>query len=164
MQTIEEVDSQINGQIKVVKSWGKYSVWVGGFEQSGNFYVEKIWREKLSEIKRDIKSVLVLGFGCGTVAQIINKKWPKAKITGVEIDPIMVELAKKYFHPKAKIIIGDGRKFVRQKSERFDLILVDSYLGNRQVIMPDLSKIQAKNGIIITNHLKGFKNKLVIQY
>jgi len=30
-------------------------------------------------------------------AKIISEKFPNAKITGIEIDPMMVEIGKKYF-------------------------------------------------------------------
>ena len=66
----------------------------------------------LGEKSDDIKKILVLGLGAGSIVKVINKYFPKSKITAVEIDPMMVEIGKKHFDlEKARnleIIIGDA--------------------------------------------------------
>lgn len=167
-QTVETVTSKHNGQIKVVKNRGEYSVWVGGFEQSGNFYVQKIWKKKLDTISRNIKSVLILGLGCGTVAGIVGQKWPKAKIVGVEIDPVMIGLGKKYFGlgriSSLKIVNQDARDFIKSTNRKFDLILVDAYIGNKKknIVVPQ--GFLNKGGVMITNKLIGLENELVVKF
>ena len=168
-QTIDKLSSKFNGEIKISKSRGKYSVWIGGFEQSGSVYVEKIWGKALKELPplwrgellRNIK-VLVLGLGCGTVIPIIFKKWPKAKIVGVEIDPVMINLGEKYFGLKnfenLKIICGDAKK---QKLSGYDLIITDAYLGGKN----QLTKI--KSQIPILSNLfnpKTLKNEIKVYH
>lgn len=163
-QTIEKFPSKFNGEIKVTKSRGKYSVWVGGFEQSGPIYVEKFWKKALKEVllgtQEDLlKNVLILGLGCGTLVKLISQKWPLARITGVEIDPIMISLGKKYFgldnYKNLKIVLGNAKK---QKLSGFDLVICDAYFGNKN----QLDKIKAP-GTIIFNNLQGVSNQLVIQ-
>mgnify|MGYP001607763770 CR=1 FL=1 len=46
-QTIDKLSSKFNGEIKISKSRGKYTVWIGGFEQSGGVYVEGLWKKAL---------------------------------------------------------------------------------------------------------------------
>jgi len=171
-QTVEIVHSKINGEIEVVKSRGRYSVWVGGFEQSGSVYVEKLWKKGLREAEKYFlhppKSVLILGFGCGTAAKLISQKWPYAHIVGVEIDPVMIQLGKKYFGldtvSNLKIIKADACKQVRllaKKKQKFDLILVDTYLGGKSSGDPDCRFLLKNNGIIISNHLEGLKTEFL---
>ncbi len=103
---LEERESKYNGHIKVVRTWGMGTyIQAGGFNpiqsgltQSGGI-VESIWNSTLKQIHSSqltIHSILVLGLGGGTLAKLLRKKYPDAKITGVEIDPIMIELGKKY--------------------------------------------------------------------
>lgn len=166
-QTIEKAVSKYNGEIKVTKFRGQYSVWVGGFEQSGSVYVEKLWRDALrhSGLSR-ISNVLILGLGCGTVVKLISKFWPAAKITGVEIDPVMIDLGKKYFallqFPDLKIIQSHAREYIKYSKTKFDLILIDAYIGNTKSSLPTVKKLLSKNGIIVTNNLHGTQNKLLI--
>lgn len=143
-QTIEFV-----GNKTVVKDKGNYIVYVDGTEQSGP-WVKKIW----SKVPLLGNNVLILGYGCGVVASLIPKN---AKITGIEIDPEMVEIGKKYFNPRGKIIIADS---INLSSDEFDLILVDVYQGytfpkkfESPHFLQKLSQTVSKNGSVIFNRL-----------
>lgn len=166
-QVVETVNSPINGLIKILKLRGQYSAWVGGFEQSGSFYVQKIWKKKLGEIKTNIESGLVLGLGCGTVAKLLFDRWPDMAIVGVEIDPVMIRLGKKYFGldqtPKLKIVKQDGFQFVKSTQQKFDLILLDAYIGNQKKAISIPQRLLTENGAVITNNLIGLANELVIE-
>lgn len=148
-QDVEIVESKFSGRVKVVKSRGKYSVWVGGFEQSGP-RVEKVWRKALSNLTIEqpacrrgrLSNVLILGLGCGTAASLLAKKCPGVNIVGVEIDPVMIGLGKRYFDlgeiPNLTILQRDAysciNTLIREK-RRFDLILVDLYFGGRDQVL-----------------------------
>src|SRR5689334_14469212 len=94
---LEERKSKFNGNLRVINTWGMGTcIQADGLTQSGGI-VETIWKATLRKIKDEqIKSVLILGLGGGTVAKLVHKNWPKAKIIGVDIDPIIIELGKKY--------------------------------------------------------------------
>lgn len=158
-------NSKFNGQVKLKKFLGRYSVWVNGFEQSGSNYVEKIWKNGLEKVNFFPKNILILGLGCGTLVKLISKKWPEARISGVEIDPVMIDLGKKYFgldkYKNLKIILSDVKKFLTKPQPKFDLVFVDFYKGNipeKQKI--NYPKILNKNGVILINHLEGLKNRI----
>lgn len=143
-QTIEVV-----GNKTVVKDKGRYLVYVDGTEQSGP-WVKKIW----SKVPLLGNTVLILGYGCGVVTSLIPKN---AKITGIEIDPEMVEIGKKYFNPRGKIIIADA---INLLPGEFDLILVDIYQGyifpkkfESPHFLSKLSQTVSKNGSVIFNRL-----------
>ena len=137
-QTIYKTHSSFNGEIRVNKYWGKYSMLVGGISQSGGL-VKNIWEKGISEAKKrveNIDNVLVLGLGCGTVGEIINKELPDARIIGIEIDPTVIDIGKKYFKlshlNNLEIIIGDAEKKLDDlPNNEFDLILIDLYQGKK---------------------------------
>jgi precorrin-6B methylase 2 len=142
--TLEVVKSRFNGNIKVVKFQNKISVWVGGYEQSGAL-VEKVFSCIGLQEYRD---VLILGLGCGSIVKYL----PNSKITGVEIDPEMIKIGKKYFnYQNTKIIIGDATKL--NFKNKFDLIIVDLYKsGVADIFIPD-PKLLKRNGTVIFNQL-----------
>ncbi|CAF3184939.1 unnamed protein product [Rotaria socialis] len=81
----------------------------------------------------DNKNILVIGLGGGTLPRAIRKLYPTCSITIIEIDPLVDEMAKKYFYFKEdsnmKVIINDGRKFLKSllNSINYDIILLDAY-------------------------------------
>lgn len=140
-KVLEERKSKYNGELRVVKTFGMGTyIQSNGLTQSGGI-VETIWKQTFRFLNHKsliIDHVLILGLGGGTVAKLIKEKWPKAKITGVEIDPIMVELGKKYLgldHTNIKIEIADAVDFLTHRSSlatgKYDLIIVDLYNGDK---------------------------------
>ncbi|MBU1200834.1 hypothetical protein KJ953_04910 [Patescibacteria group bacterium] len=141
-EVIKTFKSKFNTKIQLVNFSGQLRLDMGNLTQSGQV-IEKIWAKALKKHTSEVcfSSVLILGFGAGSVAKVISKKWPKAKMTGVEIDPVVIKIAKEYFGigkiPNLKIINQDAEKFVMDSRLRgndrevYDLILVDCYQGYR---------------------------------
>jgi spermidine synthase len=140
---LEERISKYNGEIKVVKTLGFGThIQAEGLTQSGGI-VETIWKSTLKRIvncKLKIKNCLILGLGGGTVAKLIRKNWPEAKITGIDIDSVMIELGKKYLNLneyKVDILIADASNLSNLSNlpnwpnSKFDLIIVDLYQGDK---------------------------------
>lgn len=82
-------------------------------------------------IEQPVKRVLMLGLGGGAMAQFIARKFPEATLDVVEIDPLVVEVAGKYFGFKSgehgNVTIGDGRRFLKKSGDQYDLIILDAY-------------------------------------
>ncbi|WKZ26070.1 MAG: methyltransferase domain-containing protein [bacterium] len=129
-QVLEERDSKHNGHLRVLKTFGMGTyIQANGLTQSGGI-VESIWKQTIKQLGKDYRDILILGLGGGTLAKLLRKKYPEAKITGVEIDPIMVELGKEYFDLDKydiDIKIEDTNKF---KFGKYDLVIVDMYSGD----------------------------------
>ena len=84
------------------------------------------------------KRVLVIGGGdCGVLREVVKHEGIES-VTMVEIDRMVIELLKKYLpgmakshnHPKAKIVIDDGFKFLKNRAdmtedEKCDVIITD---------------------------------------
>lgn len=80
------------------------------------------------------KNVLVIGGGDGgTVREIVKHKGIE-KVVHVEIDQMVIDVAKKYFpelsvgfnDPRVEILVDDGIKHVRDNKNTYDMIIVDS--------------------------------------
>ncbi|MEA2943365.1 MAG: hypothetical protein QOD09_3894 [Bradyrhizobium sp.] len=82
----------------------------------------------------DIRRVLVLGLGAGSIAVYLQRFVPDAAIDAVELDPGVIEVAKKYFGlretAKFHMIPGDARMFLNRHPEPYDLIFVDAFTGS----------------------------------
>lgn len=164
---VVEVDSPINGKITVIQSigFGTY-IQVGNLTQSGGI-LRDVWRKTLKKVKKqkpEIKNCLVLGLGGGTVVKLIGKFWSGADIVGVDIDPLMIELGKKYLDLKGtKIHIDDAFEFVEKQikmKNKYDLVLVDTYVGDNfpkklesKEFIDTVMKVVNKDGVIVFNRL-----------
>lgn len=79
----------------------------------------------------NIKKVLVVGLGSGSVPKRIISDFPGVQVDSIELDPVVVEVAKRYFSlrddPRHRIFVQDGRQFVRRAETTYDLIVMDAY-------------------------------------
>ena len=105
--------------------------------------LQRILRKGLSYIGyeriRKFDRVLVLGVAGGSVVKtLIDERDYKGKITGVEIDPLAVEIANKYFGlneiKNLEIVIDDAFEFVLKTKEKYDLIIIDIF---QDTVMPN---------------------------
>jgi spermidine synthase len=100
----------------------------GHFEYTEYFQMPWLWNH-------DIKSVLMEGLGGGSTPRAYQHYYTNVMVDVVEIDPVVVEVAKKYFTveetPKLKIHLNDGRVFLRQTTNIYDVILMDAYSTTR---------------------------------
>lgn len=190
-KTIETRSSKINKEVKITKLLGTYRLVVGDCTQSGGLIVS-IWEKALMGVENKVKSkkpkILILGLGAGSVAKISKKIWPKSSIIGVEIDPVIIKLAKKYFAlnkiNNLKILNKNAISWAKIQAanhrSRFDLILVDIYIGSqlpREVMekkfLESIYQLLKPGGIALFNRLvlkskkqevEKFKNLLLKHY
>jgi spermidine synthase len=88
---------------------------------------------------KNFNSILVLGVAGGSVIETLKKEVKfEGKITGVEIDEIVIELATKYFglrnYNNVSIVNDDAFEFVLKTKEKYDLIIIDVF---QDTIMPN---------------------------
>jgi spermidine synthase len=82
----------------------------------------------------NIKKVLVIGAGDGGTIRELTRYNTIEKIDMVEIDERVVDVCREYFpqtackldEPRVNLFFEDGLKFVRNKENEYDLIIVDS--------------------------------------
>ena len=76
------------------------------------------------------ESVLVIGGGDGGSSEELFKHPSVRRIVMAELDPVVIEISRKYLgsihrgaldDPRLEIRIGDGFEYVRSTNERFDM-------------------------------------------
>ena len=99
---------------------------------------EFIYHEMITHVPMavhpDVKRVLVIGGGDGGVVRELIKYETLETIDVVEIDPLLVEVCRKYLpeiacsltDPRVEIYHEDGLRFIRSKTDEYDLIIIDS--------------------------------------
>jgi spermidine synthase len=99
---------------------------------------EFIYHEMITHVPMavhpQVRDVLVIGAGDGGVVRELVQYTDIAHIDMVEIDPLVVEVCKKYLpktacrfdDPRLTIHYEDGLKYIRSCEDQYDLIIVDS--------------------------------------
>lgn len=169
---LEKTHSMYNGDITVVRdfTWGTY-IKVGGLTQSGGILIQ-VWREtlmKVLNIKPHINRCLILGLGGGSVAKLVSSYWVGTDIVGVDIDQKMVNLGKKHLGLQKISIqteIGDALSFVNNEKQKYDLILIDLYCGEKfpekfekDEFIKKIKELLNENGIAVFNRLYGSERR-----
>lgn len=111
----------------------------------------------------DIKTVLILGMGGGSIIQSLRNKYQyNGHIHAVEIDARIIELAKTEFgineSENLKIENADAFEFVQNCSSTYDLIIVDLFI-DREVppifygkeFFQNLTGLVNKQGFVVFN-------------
>ena len=101
-------------------------------------YDEYVYHEALVHpamlLHGEPRKVLILGGGEGATAREVLRFRSVERVVMVDIDPVVIEVAKKYLpewhqgafdDPRLELIIGDGYKYVVEGSEKFDVIIAD---------------------------------------
>lgn len=86
------------------------------------------------------KNILILGMGGGSIVSLLRNKYNIATpITAVEKDPVVIDLAAKYFdiarYHDLTIVQADAYDFVCTSSDRYDLVIVDLFID---AIVPEI--------------------------
>ena len=83
------------------------------------------------------RDIAILGLAGGTAARQYTAAYgPGVQITGVEIDPDILDVARRYFHldePNVHPVVADARYWLDTQASRYDVIVMDAY---RQPYIP----------------------------
>ena len=95
---------------------------------TGAYYDRFILGPQLAQGSR----TLFLGSAGGTALRQITAAWPDAQVTGVDLDPAVIDVSRRFFgldaEPRIDLVAADARLFVGDTQERFDVIAVDLYV------------------------------------
>lgn len=112
---------------------------------------------------RGFNEVLVLGVAGGSVIKtLVDEIGYKGNITGVELDPKVIEVANTYFGlsevPNLKIVIEDAFEFVLKCQNKYDLIIIDIFKDTEMpaflfedFFIKHIKQILNVNGFILFN-------------
>jgi len=92
----------------------------------------------LSWDERSPWRVLVLGLGAGTVARVLAGEERDIKVTGVELDPAVVDLGQKYFalSEGSNVTVWSGldaRTALRIGQDEFEQVVLDCYANQIEI-------------------------------
>lgn len=83
-------------------------------------------------LRPDARRVLMIGLGGATVPARYYSDYPQMRIDIAELDPRVVEVARRFFHAplgdRLQVTTEDGRLFMTRSADRYDIILLDAYL------------------------------------
>tara|TARA_Y100001938_G_scaffold141560_1_gene211533 strand:+ start:989 stop:1561 length:573 start_codon:yes stop_codon:yes gene_type:complete len=103
----------------------------------------------------DPKHICILGLGAGNMHSYLLKKFPGLHIDTVEINPEIVEIAKKEFDlpntKRLRIFIEDVKEFIKER-HNYDIVFVDVYNESGQVFLDD-RWLKKQGKIIVYNSL-----------
>lgn len=118
-----------------------------------------IGKEKIQKMNH----ILLLGVAGGSVVKTLTKEFDyRNKITGVEIDENIIQIANKYFHldeiENLEIVIADAFDFVLRSTQQYDLIIIDIFQDTQmpsflfeKYFTERIEDITALNGYILFN-------------
>jgi spermidine synthase len=111
------------------------------------------------------KRILIIGLGGGVLSNVMHEISPQAEIVNVDIDPVVVKLAKSHFNykenEKVSSVIKDGRVYVKRallKKQQFDWIVLDAFNGDyipehlmTQEFLSEVKGLLTEDGILTAN-------------
>ncbi len=111
----------------------------------------------------DARSVLIIGGGGGVVPTLFKKLYKQMTVDVVEIDPVVVDVAERWFglvaDGRVRVHVQDGRMFVHNSPQKYDLILLDAYTAGGRIpahlttreFLEDVRGHLQPNGVVLMN-------------
>ena len=108
------------------------------------------------------RDVLFIGLGAGSSQKRMLREFPDLRLTTVELDPEVVDVAYRWFalprSPATRVEVGDGRRFLVDDAARWDVIVVDAFFADAipaHLVTQEFLELArsrlAPGGVIVTN-------------
>ena len=120
------------------------------------------------------RSMLMLGLGGGTAVRQLKYFVPPIRVTAVEIDADMVDLARRYMgldDLNINVVVDDAYRYIETCDETFDAVIDDVYLGGASdvfrpqahddALMEQLRARLKPGGILLANLVTGSGHRRV---
>ncbi len=125
-----EVDQGPDGArvLRVNEGLAAQSTYVPGAALSGTMYDAFLLAGAMKEGR--LRTLAEIGLAGGTIAHDFQLHLPDVRVTGVELDPEIIALGRRYFtldDPNLTVVNADGRVFLQATRQRFDAIAVDVF-------------------------------------
>jgi spermidine synthase len=117
------------------------------------------------------RRMLVVGLGGGTIPSFLHKHYPRARIDVVDIDPVVVDVARRFFgfreDENLQAHVDDGRKFIERCRDPYDIIFLDAFgadsipydLATREFLLA-VRKALTPEGLVVGNVWSSYSNPL----
>ncbi len=170
---LEKKESRFSGQVIVSYHKGQYKLSTEKAIYSfGENYTSFATAFKSVDIlNRNINSVLVLGFGLGSVVDLLDKHPDISSITAVDADEVIMELAKKYLPAdlgiKVDYVVADAAHYILQHKS-FDLVVFDVFIEDEtpmqflsETFLKELKNTVLPGGMLLYSKIESsYANKI----
>ncbi|NLJ82870.1 MAG: fused MFS/spermidine synthase [Bacteroidales bacterium] len=162
-QILKEYQSPINKYLKIVKKGNKKLLNTKYANYSYGTLVDVLEYGLDSIPLTNVSSVLLLGFGGGSIIESLRKKYDcHAPVVAVDIDPLIIDIARDEFDVKPNKLLEihcmDAWDYIEKSNSQFDLIIVDIFIDMKvpkKFYKPQfwemLSKNLTKDGFVLFN-------------
>jgi spermidine synthase len=100
----------------------------GHFEYTEYFHLPWLWNTNLT-------NVLMIGLGGGSIQRSYLHYYPEVNVDTVELDAEVVDIAQRFFSlpktPRHRLMVEDGRQYLRRSRKQYDAIILDAYRTTR---------------------------------
>ncbi len=108
------------------------------------------------------RNVCLIGLGGGYIPTVFRLHLPHVRLQSVEVDPLVVRLAKDYFQFRSAaghaLSITDGRQYLRRNPDKFDQIWIDASIPTisgahdaREFLEAVPLATLTRNGVVVQN-------------
>jgi spermidine synthase len=170
LHIIHSINSPISGQIHLRRSaGGETRLYINDCLQGISTDYKHIkltywWHLAQQALTTEVNDPKISGLGANTISSLIIQSKPASKITIIEHDPHIIEIAKKYFGldtTRINTIQSDWYAYLtNQQPESYDIIINDLLTGEKNTKVPtcltpaylsQLQKLLRKSGLILYN-------------
>jgi len=159
IRVVEEPDG--DRVLELNEGQATHSLYRPGSYLTGGYW-DGMLTAPFAALGRTPQRVAILGNAAGTTARAYGRFFPEAELHGVEIDPKLEEIGRRYFDMDSaehlSVFTEDARPWLRRSSGGYDVIAVDAY---RQPYIPfylatreffDLARERlAPGGVVVVN-------------
>jgi spermidine synthase len=118
------------------EGWADHSIWRRNQVLTGGYW-DQFLLAPLLHGGDGLHSLAMIGYAGGTVGRAYGSYWPSVNVLGIELDPEVTSVGRRYFglagNPRVRVATADGRTYLEQNDGRFDAIFLDAF---RQPYIP----------------------------
>jgi spermidine synthase len=111
------------------EGWADHSIWRPHEVLTGGYWDQFLLAPSLHG--RPFRNLAMIGYAGGTVGRAYGVFWPNVYVQGIELDPQVTAVGRRYFglasNPRVSVATADGRVYLETHSRRYDAIFLDAF-------------------------------------
>ena len=111
------------------EGWAEHSVWYPHRVLTGGYWDQFLLAPLLHG--PGFRSLAMIGYAGGTVGRQYGVFWPNVNVLGIEIDPTVTTIGRRYFgldsNRRVRVATADGRPYLATHTTRYDAIFLDAF-------------------------------------
>ena len=142
-------------ELHLNEGWATHSIWYPhGRVLTGGYWDQFLLAPVLHG--SPFHGFAMIGYAGGTVGRAYGVFWPRVNVLGIELDPTVTSIGRRYFglasNPRVRVATADGRVYLETHSQRYDAIFLDAF---RQPYIPFYLTTQQFWSLCVTRLLPG---------